>query len=88
MESVLNNGQSEEVNIYPNPTQQNFHVHWNTTSNENILVMVVNMYGEKVYQAVYKPSDLIIFGMDFKPGVYFAKIRQGEFTKSIKLIKI
>ncbi len=58
------------------------------TVNKKIAVVVFDVLGKIVYKKeisdTYSP---IRFGEDFKTGIYFAVVTQGDKQKTVKLIK-
>ena len=77
-----------EVKVFGNPTQQEFSLITETTSNLPISIKVLDVSGRIVgRQDNIRSGQLVRFGNNYKIGTYFAEIIQGEQRKVITLIK-
>ena len=76
-----------QVRIIPNPTNNYFTLDVETGSSEKIIVIIHDVLGRKVKHIENGQSQLIRFGEDLKVGIYLATVRQGNNTRTIKLVK-
>lgn len=74
------------VKVIPNPTDNYFTLDVEGGSSEKIIVLIYDALGRKV-KNIENTDGLIQFGEDLKAGVYMALIRQGNNTKTLKLVK-
>ena len=79
-----------DVNVYPNPSHQSFHI----TTNE------IDM-GQSMEMSIYDSRGVLIapakkiektqtneFGSGLAPGIYFLHLQQKEFSKIIRIVKL
>lgn len=76
----------EDVLIYPNPSSDILNVRFNKTI-EKATLELISALGEKVYSREIKHVNSFHFPLPTPQGVYFARIRLGEFTKTMRVIK-
>lgn len=70
--------------VFPNPTNDN----WNITGNTIISsVLVYNILGKHVVTLTPNTNDFVISTANITSGVYFAKIKGNNGSKTVKLIK-
>ncbi|MBL7917949.1 MAG: T9SS type A sorting domain-containing protein [Bacteroidia bacterium] len=75
--------------MYPNPANENFSIHFNNGNNEEGSVEIYNELGLLTKRVDLGNESVIkanISVSDFKPGVYFVKTTIGDRTSSRKLI--
>ena len=72
---------------YPNPTQHQFTLVVNGSTDETIQIQVYDVVGRTIQSFNARPNELIKFGEKLKAGVYFAKVIQGTKQETLKLIK-
>ena len=74
-----------EVNVYPNPTNNN----WNIKTNNSTInsIQVFDLLGKQVLNLTPNSSEPLIDASGLNNGIYFAKVSTDLGTKSIKLIK-
>lgn len=72
----------------PNPTNNYFTLYVTGNDEEKISVAVFDLYGRMMETHVTGNGSYIRFGENYKAGTYFVKVRQGELSKQVKLIKI
>ncbi len=75
------------VKALTNPTDNQFSLVVAGGSNEKIFVTVYNALGRIVKEIEKRDGRVIIFGEELMAGYYMAVVRQGNNTKTIKLIK-
>jgi len=76
-----------QVKVTPNPTNNYFTLDVESGSKEKIVVIVYDVLGRKVKHIENSEGQLIRFGGDLKVGVYVAIVRQGNNTRTVKLVK-
>ena len=78
-----------DLQAYPNPTTTEFTLVVNSdNNNEDIIVNVMNINGQRVYQGKTRAFKKINFGNDFISGVYIVKVLQGNTMQTLKLVKV
>jgi len=75
------------VRVIPNPTNNYFTFDIESGSNEKVVVIVYDALGRIVKHIENSDGQLIRFGEDLKAGSYMAIVRQGNNTKTVKLVK-
>lgn len=75
------------VKVIPNPTDSYFTLDVESSSNEKIVVVVYDVLGRMMKHIEKSDGQLIHFGEDLKVGSYMAVVRQGNNTRTIKLLK-
>lgn len=76
-----------QVNVYPNPTVNEFKLQVVTAGKENIRVRVTDMQGRSIRSVEVMPYQTISIGSELKPGAYIMELTQGPVLKTTKLIK-
>ncbi len=77
-----------EVKVIPNPTEDQFILIVESDNNEKIVVVVYDAMGRIVKQLEKNDgAGQIRFGADLKGGAYLAVVRQGNNSKTLKLLK-
>jgi hypothetical protein len=76
------------VKAYPNPTEHQFTLQLDGSTDERISVTVYDMAGKQVKKVERGGGPAPIrFGEDLKVGAYIVEVRQGVNRKTIKLVK-
>ena len=75
------------VKVIPNPTDNYFTLDVESGSKEKIVVIVYDVLGRIVKRIENSESQLIRFGKDLKVGSYMAVVKQGNNTRTVKLVK-
>ena len=77
------------VEAFPNPSSNTFRIVVSTNNRKDkISLIITDVLGRiKEIKNNIIPGDRIEIGGSYLPGIYFAKIKQGENYKDIKLIK-
>jgi hypothetical protein len=76
-----------QVKVIPNPTENQFTLFVEKGNNEKIVVLVYDVLGRMVKHIENSEGHLIRFGEDLKVGSYMVIVRQGNNTKTVKLVK-
>ncbi|RZJ66381.1 MAG: T9SS type A sorting domain-containing protein [Flavobacterium sp.] len=74
---------------YPNPYLESFAIDMETPSTENVKVKVYDMIGKLVDEREFTADQIEAqqFGLQYPSGVYNVIVTQGEFTKTLRMIK-
>jgi hypothetical protein len=75
------------INTYPNPTTTSFKLSIDATSDEEVYVEVMDLFGRKLFQEKGGADKIYNFGQNFKAGSYFVRVNQGEVQTTQKIIK-
>ena len=75
------------VKVIPNPTDNYFTLAVESGSNEKMVVIVYDALGRKVKHMENSGGQLIRFGEELRVGYYVAIVRQGNNTRTLKLVK-
>lgn len=75
------------VNIFPNPSNDEFNLTVLSSDIQDVVILVTDVYGNKVYQSSGKSQTRFTFGKNFPSGSYFVQAIQGGVKKTIKVIK-
>jgi hypothetical protein len=78
---------SFKVYAFPNPSPTAFTLKIQSSSNEEITIIVTDIFGKKVYMKKLDANETCTFGKTFANGIYFVQARQGADLRSIKIIK-
>jgi len=75
--------------VYPNPSAGTFRLYMSLAGQEQTRLGLYSSDGRQLQvRLVAQPSGAVdIDASGYKPGVYFLKVEQGGFTKTIKLIR-
>jgi hypothetical protein len=75
------------INTYPNPSTTSFKLSVDATSDEEVIIEVMDLYGRKLYQEKGGADKTYNFGQYFKAGIYFVRVTQGQVQTTQKIIK-
>ncbi len=75
------------AHVSPNPAQSTFHLQMQSSSREDVELIVTNMLGVKVYEGKGGIGDAYEFGSGFTGGMYILQVRQGNEVHTVKLVK-
>lgn len=80
---------TEELIIYPNPTNSTFNFRLETNSKESVTIQLFDLSGRLVqeYHSL-SPDNIITVGDNLNNGVYIAVITQGTLRKIVKIAKV
>jgi hypothetical protein len=75
------------VNVYPNPSNDEFQIQLSGLNNDAIVV-VTDVLGREVYRKILVENfERLSFGKDLPTGTYFLKAISENQTKTLKLVK-
>ncbi len=75
------------AHVSPNPAQSVFHLQMESTSREDVELIVTNMLGVKVYEGKGGIDRTYEFGAGFTSGMYILQVRQANEVHTVKLVK-
>ncbi|WP_204346557.1 zinc-dependent metalloprotease [Psychroserpens algicola] len=79
---------SNQISLYPNPTNDVLHIQLSDTNNLPDSFTVYNVLGQIITtKMVTQPEDLSIQAKAFSGGVYYVKISKGTHSSTIPFIK-
>lgn len=80
---------TNNINLYPNPSQENFTISLTNKAKENVSIEVVNAMGQIVYTTTINESSksTTINAANWNNGVYFVRINSTEMHSVIKFVK-
>ncbi len=80
---------TSKVEVYPNPSSGNFRVFVSMASAMATDMELYGIDGRKLQsKTIVQANGVInIDASSYKPGLYLLKVRQGEFTKTFKLVR-
>ena len=78
---------SLNVNVFPNPTSDEFTLEIQNINDQQIKIFVSDVYGKEIYQTSGS-NNKYVFGKGFSSGIYFVRIIQANNIKTLKLIKV
>jgi hypothetical protein len=91
LKSISTNNSSEEFNVIasPNPSSGSFNLNLKSTNNKPFSIIVTDVLGRTIESrfAVVSNSNLQ-FGNNYRQGIYYVKIIQGDKKQIIKLLKV
>jgi hypothetical protein len=82
-----NNADQLNAKALPNPSATGFMLTAQSKSSKPIDVRVIDMFGRVIYKARGPVNQSYHFGEIFSAGVYVVEIQQGEYMKTMKIIK-
>lgn len=86
--SIETSNSDLQMKAQPNPSNSNFNLHWGNMD-EGVDVTVFSLVGETVFTQHFT-SDVSVCQLPattWPSGIYFAEIKSGEKTKTVKLVK-
>jgi len=75
--------------VYPNPSTSNFRLYLSTANQQSTSIELYSIDGKKLQSKTITQSKGVIDidASAYRPGIYLLNVKQGNFTKTIKLIK-
>ena len=87
MNSKVDGNGELKLNAWPNPSTLNFNLQVESGSNQTINVYVSDILGRRIKNLKSESNQTIYFGDDLQPGMYVIEVRQGNYSKIIKMVK-
>ena len=80
---------SLEAIVYPNPSSSSFKLVINAESSDDVVVSVFDLTGRSIETKTFNYSDVdnTEFGSNYNSGIYLVQIKQGQATKTVKIVK-
>jgi hypothetical protein len=77
------------LKVYPNPSSDSFKFDYVSSSNEKVKVTAYDITGKTVksIDVDYSEINEQTIGNDFTPGVYVIALKQGDISKTVRVIK-
>jgi hypothetical protein len=75
-----------KVQVFPNPATDKFSINIQSSSKDNIEIIITDVFGTKVYEATGNNSINYTIGKELSAGIYFVKVIQGGNIKTVKLV--
>jgi len=86
--ALLESGSQElSVNIWPNPTADNFSLELNSPESPDAVISVFDLTGRLIHDMVVQDSQTIQFGEELMPGIYIVNVRNGSNMQNFKIVK-
>jgi len=86
-----NRAESGYLLLYPNPVRDHLQVRYESSSEENITITIINIQGAVVFQQIMKSqagtNDVNIPVLTFQKGMYLCRIQKGTQIEMRKFIK-
>ena len=75
--------------IYPNPSNTEFSIKFESNFTEQVILSVFDITGRNVetQKIDYSSIEDVQFGSNYNLGIYIVQLKQGDFTKSLKVVK-
>ncbi len=84
---IVSSTESITVNVYPNPSVNNFNLKVITAEKKIVNVRILDVQGRVYKLFTVLPYQTTTIGADLKAGAYLLEVRQGGVMKVIKLVK-
>jgi hypothetical protein len=78
---------SMELNVYPNPTTNQFNVQVKSSSTEDVVVRILDVQGRSVKQMIVQSNQRFQLGSELKSGIYFIQAKSSHETKILRVVK-
>ena len=77
-----------DMAVSPNPSYTGFQLKLFTETKLPASISISDIQGREISRLTAAPGESMNFGNDFKSGTYLVTIRQGNITKTLKIIKL
>jgi|GEM_PF-549336 len=86
---VFVDDESVELTVYPNPSNTAFNFSLKTSSKELVSIQLYDLSGRLLEeQNSLSPDDIFTAGKNLSVGMFVVIVKQGEFRKMVKIVKI
>jgi len=86
--NIPKTSETSDISVSPNPSTGNFRVYLSLPDPQNAQIILSSVDGKVLYQKTVKAVGKIdINATSYLPGLYILNVRQGSFSKTLKLIK-
>jgi YVTN family beta-propeller protein len=79
--------EATEMKVFPNPVKDFLQIQTKTKAKEVIHISIFNAMGKLLFVKQYQDINFEIDFTDFTDGLYFVKIKTGDNTQRIKILK-
>ncbi len=91
-EHLIDNDNSEQIELFPNPADNGFEVHFNGLEPAKVEIRIFNTIGKLMFTEVYnlKQQQIEISTKNFENGVYFVNLiieQNEEVNKRLVIVK-
>ena len=83
---ITENGASNNINLYPNPTNGDFTIEFNGNQAQT-QIQILNLAGKVIFENTYQNQCIVKLNLDAPNGIYFVKVSSNQEQSIIKLIK-
>jgi hypothetical protein len=84
----VSNTESLEVKVLPNPSRSFFTLKTKSSSNQPVSLRIFDALGRVIESRNGQPANsLVQIGHQFRPGLYYAEVIQGQQKQIVKLMK-
>jgi len=77
-----------DVKVMPNPSKTYFNLYVKSNSDIPVTLQVFDLFGRIKEDRKFYPDATIRLGDNYRPGIYFVKLTQGNADKYITLLKL
>jgi len=77
-----------DVKVMPNPSKTYFNLYVKSNSDIPVTLQVFDLFGRIKEERKFYPDATIRLGDNYRPGIYFVKLTQGNIDKYITLLKL
>jgi hypothetical protein len=81
------NKEDATLNVFPNPSNKEFNLIYNSYFNNPVTIIVRSITGAIVYETTVEANQPTSFGQDLKAGVYILEMKSDKDVRYLKLIK-
>lgn len=75
------------INVWPNPSEYNFTLQVESEVDNPIQVSVTDATGRQLSHYQIRNNQTVSFGNNLKPGTYFVKVKQGDNSETVTILK-
>ena len=88
-EDFTSNEVKSTLTVYPNPFSESFKLHFTSTSSDDVKVVAYDVTGRTIETRNVNFADINNqeLGSNYQSGMYIVVLKQGEITKSFRVIK-
>jgi hypothetical protein len=83
---ILENGLDAKFAVYPNPTNGQFSIAFESTISE-VEITIVDVMGKLVSTKTYSNATTVNLEINQAAGVYYVRLKTAEGQQTVKLIK-
>jgi hypothetical protein len=88
LQTNVNNPNTLDLSLYPNPTSNVIHMKLINSSNGIAELKIMDLEGRVIKTYQTRSTEIETFGNDLKPGVYFIKVTQGTQSVNKRFVKM